>query len=68
MLFERHHLAWVLASSTTVACFAGATAYTQRRLSALDALASTLERNAIPSIEYLGRTGVRLTRLNQLLG
>ena len=68
MLFERHHLAWVLASTTTVACFAGATAYTQMRLSRLDALTSTLETNAIPSIEYLGRTGVRLTKLNQLLG
>jgi signal transduction histidine kinase len=68
MLFERHHLAWVLASTTTVACFAGATAYTQSRLSRLDALASTLETNAIPSIEYLGRVGVRLTKLNQLLG
>ena len=67
MLFERHHLAWLLASMTTVACFAGATAYTQRHLARLDALASTLETNAIPSIEYLGRAGVRLTKLNQLL-
>lgn len=68
MLFERHHLAWVLASTTTVACFAGATAYTQTRLTRLDVVASTLETNAIPSIEYLGRISVRLTKLNQLLG
>jgi signal transduction histidine kinase len=67
MAFERHHLAWILVSTTTVACFAGATAYTQRRLARLDAVASTLETNAIPSLEYLGRAGVRLTRLNHLL-
>jgi signal transduction histidine kinase len=68
MRFERHHVAWVLASMTTVACFAGATAYTQSRLSRLDTLAATLETNAIPTLEYLGRIGVRLTKLNQLLG
>jgi signal transduction histidine kinase len=67
MRFEQHHLAWVLASTTTVACFGGATAYTQSRLARLDAAASTLESNAIPSLEYLGHSGVRLTRLNQLL-
>jgi signal transduction histidine kinase len=67
MSFERHHLAWLVASATTVACFVGATAYTQQRLATLDALTSTLEKDAIPSIDYLARSGVRLTKLNQLL-
>jgi signal transduction histidine kinase len=67
MGFERHHLAWIVASLVTVASFVGATAYTQNRLARVDALSSTLETNAIPSIEYLSRAAVRLTRLNQLM-
>jgi signal transduction histidine kinase len=65
--FERHHFAWIVASVVTVASFVGATAYTQNRLARVDALSSTLETNAIPSIEYLSRASVRLTRLNQLM-
>src|SRR3954464_4150571 len=64
---ERHHFAWLVASGVTVASFVGATAYTQNRLARVDALSSTLETNAIPSIEYLSRAAVRLTRLNQLM-
>src|SRR3954464_14827478 len=67
MGFERHHFAWLVASGVTVASFVGATAYTQNRLARVDALSSTLETNAIPSIEYLSRAAVRLTRLNQLM-
>jgi signal transduction histidine kinase len=67
MGFERHHFAWIVASVVTVASFVGATAYTQNRLARVDALSSTLETNAIPSIEYLSRAAVRLTRLNQLM-
>jgi signal transduction histidine kinase len=67
MNVERHHTALIVASVVTVASFVGATAYTQARLARLDAVASTLETNAIPSIEYLSRTVVRLTHLNQLL-
>ena len=67
MGFERHHLAWIVASVVTVASFVGATAYTQNRLARVDALSSTLETNAIPSLEYLSRAAVRLTRLNQLM-
>src|SRR5437763_14273830 len=67
MGFERHHSAWILASVITVASFVGATALTQNRLARLDALSSTMETNAVPSIEYLSRAAVRLTRLNQLM-
>ncbi len=67
MRFERHHSAWIVASLITVASFIGATAYTQNRLARLDALSSTIETNAVPSIEYLSRTAVQLTRLNQLM-
>lgn len=65
--FERHHSAWIVASLITVASFVGATAYTQNLLARLDALSSTIETNAVPSIEYLSRAAVRLTRLNQLM-
>lgn len=67
MGFERHHSAWILASVITVASFVGATMYTQNRLSRLDVLSSTMETDAVPSIEYLSRAAVRLTRLNQLM-
>src|SRR5689334_10177708 len=67
MGFERHHSAWILASVITVASFVGATMYTQNRLSGLDVLSSTIETDAVPSIEYLSRAAVRLTRLNQLM-
>src|SRR4051812_34269430 len=67
MRFERHHAAWIVASLITVASFIGATAYTQNRLARLDALSSTIETNAVPSIEHLSRTAMRLTRLNQLM-
>jgi len=67
MGFERHHSAWIAASLITVASFIGATAYTQNRLGRVDELSSTLESNAIPSIEQLSRAAVRLTRLNQLM-
>jgi hypothetical protein len=57
----------VVASAITVASFVGATAYTQNRLARVDALSSTLETNAIPSIQLLSRVAVRLTRLGQIL-
>lgn len=66
-MFERRYSALIIASVVTVASFVAATAYTQNRLARLDALSSTMERNAVPSIEYLSRTAVRLTRLNRLL-
>ena len=67
MGIERHHSAWIAASLVTVASFVGATAYTQNRLARLDELSSAIETNAVPSIEYLSRAAVRLTRLNQLM-
>ena len=67
MELERHHSAWVVASVLTVASFIGATAYTQSRLTRLDSLASTLESDAIPSIELLSRTALALTRLGEIL-
>lgn len=67
MQFERHHTALVVASLITVASFMGATAYTQNRLVRVDAVSTRLERNAIPSLEYLSRASVRLARLNSLL-
>lgn len=67
MTFERHHSAWIVASLVTVVSFLGATAYTQNRLARLDALSSMIETNAVPSIEYLSRAALGLTRLNQLI-
>ena len=67
MAFERHHSTLIVTSLITVASFVAATAYSQNRLARLDALSSTIETNAVPSIEYLSRAAVRLTRLNQLL-
>ena len=67
MGFSRHHSALVLASLITVAAFVAATAYTQNRLATLDVLSTTIETNAAPSLEYLGRAGVGLRRLRQLL-
>lgn len=67
MAFERHHSTLFVASLITVASFVAATSYTQNRLARLDALSSTIETNAVPSIEHLSRAAVRLTRLNQLL-
>ena len=49
---------WVVASVITVASFVGATTYTTNRLARLDELSSTLETNAIPSIELLSRTAL----------
>jgi signal transduction histidine kinase len=67
MGFERHHSAWILASVITVASFVGATAYSQDRLARLDTLSSVLEKDAVPSIQYLSRTAVGIARLNQLM-
>lgn len=67
MRFARHQSAFVGASVLTVASFLGATAYSQSRLSALDALSSTIATDALPSIHLLGRGGVRLQRLRRLL-
>lgn len=67
MGFQLHHSALIVASLVTVASFVGATAYTQNRLVRLDALSTTIETNAVPSIEYLSRAAVRLTRLKQTL-
>jgi signal transduction histidine kinase len=63
----RHQSAFVVASVLTVVSFLAATAYSQRGLAALDTLSSAMAVNAIPSIEYLGRGGMRLQRLRQLL-
>jgi signal transduction histidine kinase len=65
--FARHQSAFVGASVLTVGSFLGATAYSQERLTALDALSSTIATNAVPSIEFLGRGGVRLQRLRRLV-
>lgn len=67
MRFHRHQSALVLASVLTVGSFVGATAYTQHRLMKLDALSSTIETNAAPSLEYLGRAGARLERVRALM-
>ena len=67
MVFERHHSALIVASVVTVASFVAATAFTQNRLAKLDELSSSIETNAVPSIEHLSRAAIRLTRLNQLL-
>jgi signal transduction histidine kinase len=67
MRFQRHHTALVLASLVTVASFVGATAYTQRQMITLDALSTIIETNAVPSIEYLGRGGIRVKRVRQLI-
>ncbi|HTL43023.1 MAG TPA: HAMP domain-containing sensor histidine kinase [Vicinamibacterales bacterium] len=50
-----------------MASFVGATAYTQNRLARLDEVSSTIETDAVPSIDYLSRVAVRLTKLNQSL-
>jgi signal transduction histidine kinase len=65
MRSERRHLALFFSSLITVTAFVAATAFTQSRLRSVDALSSTIETNAIPSIEYLSRVALRLTRLNQ---
>jgi signal transduction histidine kinase len=68
MGIERHHSAWLAGSLVTVASFLGATVYTQNRLARLDALSSTIETNAVPSVEHLSRAALCLARLNQLMG
>lgn len=67
MRVKRHQSALIVASVLTVGSFVGATAYTEHRLIRLDALTSTIETNAAPSIEYLGRAGTRLERLRALM-
>ena len=67
MRLARHHSALAIASLLTVLAFVGATAYTQRQLVAVDALSSTIESNAAPSVEHLGHAGVRLERVRLLL-
>src|SRR5690349_25157971 len=67
MGFPSYRSALIFASFITVASFIGVTAYTEKRLGQLDAFSSTSESNAGPSLEYLGRAGVRLRRLLQLL-
>jgi signal transduction histidine kinase len=67
MAFARYQSAFVGASVLTVASFLGATAYSQSRLTALDALSSTIASNAVPSIDFLGRGAVRLQRLRRLV-
>lgn len=67
MGFPSYRSALIFASFITVASFIGVTAYSENRLARLDAFSSTIEGNAAPSLEYLGRSGVRLRRLLQLL-
>jgi signal transduction histidine kinase len=67
MRFERHHSALIVASVVTVASFVAATAYTQSRLARFDSVSSTIETDAVPSIEYLSHAAVSLTRLDQWL-
>lgn len=67
MHLARHQSAFVVASVLTVVSFLAATAYLQSSLSQFDVLSSAMSTNAIPSIEYLGRGGVRLQRLRQLV-
>jgi signal transduction histidine kinase len=67
MRFQRHQSALVLASALTVGSFVGATAYTQHRLTSLDALSSAIETDAAPSLEFIGRAGARLEHTRMLL-
>jgi signal transduction histidine kinase len=67
MRFERHQSAVVLASVLTVLAFVGITVYTQYRLTAVDHVSSTIATNAVPSLEYLGRSLVRLQTLRPLI-
>src|SRR4051812_44917107 len=67
MRVKRHQSALIFASVLTVGSFVGATAYTEHRLLRLDALTSTIETNAAPSIEYLGTAGTRVERLRALM-
>jgi signal transduction histidine kinase len=67
MRFTRHQSAFVGASILTVASFLAATAYSQSRLRNVDTLSSTIASNALPSIEFLGRGGIRLQRLHRLV-
>src|SRR4029078_12761206 len=67
MRFERHPSALGVASIVPVASFVGATAYTQNRLARLDEVSSTIETDAVPSIDYLSRVALRFTKLNQSL-
>ena len=66
MEFPRHHSALILASAVTVVSFLGSTAFTQTRLDRVDALSTTIETNSVPSVDYLARASVALTRLNNL--
>jgi len=67
MGFPGYRSALIFASFITVASFIAVTAYSQNRLANLDTFSSAIESNAAPSLEYLGRSGVRLRRLLQLL-
>ena len=67
MQVPRHHSALILAAVVTVASFLGSTAFTQVRLARVDALSATIETNGVPSVDYLARAAVELTRINDLL-
>lgn len=65
MRYERHQSAVVLASVVTVLAFLATTVYTQRRLMTVDAVSTTIASNAVPSLQYLGRSLVRVQTIRQ---
>lgn len=67
MRYERHQSAVVLASVITVLAFVATTVYTQYRLTAVDQVSSMIATNAVPSVEYLGRSLVRVQALRRLV-
>ena len=67
MRYQRHQSAVVLASVVTVLAFLATTVYTQYRLTTVDEVSSTIASNAVPSLEYLGRSLVRVQALRRML-
>ena len=67
MRYQRHQSAVVLASVVTVLAFLATTVYTQYRLTTVDEVSSTIASNAVPSLEYLGSSLVRVQALRRML-
>jgi len=65
--FRRHDSALLLASVVTVASFLAATIYTQHQLVQLDAVSTTIQTNAVPSVEFLARAITSLNRFREVL-
>lgn len=67
MRFRRHYSTLFVSSVVTVAAFVTASVYSQHRLARLDTLTSTIESNAVPSIEALARAHAELSRLEDMV-